>query len=244
MAASFKSFSSCVAAKTKNITERAIAFLYFRAETSDIPEASPQELCQDFIDAGLGSPNVTRLKQYLAKDPRTAKVGKDKWRLKADQHEEVAQIYSSCLKRKVVIASLSDSVIPKELVSGTKNYLIDVVRQINGCYDADFFDAAGVMMRRLIETLIIEVYEYKRITGKIKDSAGNYLMLNDLIKEILKEPTITLGRNAKKGLGDAKWLGDQSAHNRRFLANQPDIDRVQPNVRILVQELLSIGNLK
>jgi hypothetical protein len=240
----FKNFSKCVAEKTGKISERAIAFLYFRAETTDIPEASPKEINQDFQEAGLGNPNVTRLRKFLKKDSRTIKTNGDKWRLKADKLEEVAATYGEFLKNKKITVPQTDSVIPADLVSKTRGYLEEVVRQINGCYDASFYDAAGVMIRRFIETLIIEVYEHLSIQVKIQDGSGNYFMLNELIAKITSEATINLGRNAKKGLGDAKWLGDQSAHNRRFVAKKSDIDRVQPNIRILAQELISISGLK
>ena len=240
---SFQSFSKCAAEKTKNINERIIAFLFFRVEATDIPEASPREIIQDFIDAGLGSPNVTRLKEFLIKDKRTTKVGKDKWRLKADKIEEVGVLFGDCLSIKKITPPETDSIIPSQIVPASPKYLSEVVRQINGCYDLDYYDASGVMIRRLVETLIIEVFEHKKIEAKIKDKYGNYFMLNELINKISSESLINLGRNAKKGLNNAKWLGDQSAHNRRFLSKKPDIDKVQPNIRILVQELISLSGL-
>ena len=68
-------------------------------------------------------------------------------------------------------------------------------------------------------------------------------MLKKLISQILREPDIHLGRNAKKGLESVKELGDQSAHNRRFLAKQSDIDKIQSNTRTLTEELLHLSNL-
>lgn len=232
-----------MAKKTKNVNERVIAFLFFRAEATDIPEASPKEIGQDFFEAGLGKPNITRIKRFLIRDFRTIKVGKEKWRLKADKHEEMAVLFGECMNNKKVILPETDSVIPSQVFPATRKYLIEVVRQVNGCYDISYYDSCGVMARRLVETLIIEVYEFKGIEDRIKDVSGNYYMLNELINKISSEKKIGLGRNAKRGLSDAKWLGDQSAHNRRFLAKKPDIDKVQPNIRILVQELVVLAGL-
>lgn len=243
MADTFKSFSNCVASKTKSIKERAIAFLYFRAERTDIPEATIKEIAQCFVDAGLGRPNTTRLRKYIAADKRTIKFSRDKWILKADKIEEIEEYFSECFKDKRPSFPQTDSIIPFELVDGTRVYLEQVVTQINGCYDACFYDASGVMLRRLVETLIIEVFEHKKIQSKIKDKDDNYFSLEKLISFTLSESSLSLGRNAKKGLRDAKWLGDQAAHNRRFLAKKSDIDHIQPNIRLLVQELLTLATL-
>ena len=161
--------------------------------------------------------------------------------------EEVRSEFENCLlttNERKSDTPQTDSVIPRELAEGTKSYIKEVVRQINGTYDMGYFDASGVMIRRLIETLLIETFETQKIQDKIKDKDNNYFMLEKLIHTTLAEAQINLGRNAKKGLVDAKWLGDQSAHNRRFLALQADIDRIQPNIRILVQELITLAKLK
>lgn len=246
MTSDLKSFAQFVGIKTKSITERAVAFLFYRAQMSDIPEASVKEISEDFKLVGFPTPNPTRLKLALNKDKRTIKVGDFKWRLRSDKMEEVRLDFGQYLNleyQKVNQVPQTDSVIPRELVVGTRDYIEEVVRQINGSYDVGYFDACGVMIRRLIETLIIEAFEAQKIQSKIKGGDGNYFMLEKLISATLADPKVNLGRNAKKGLNDAKWLGDQSAHSRRFLALQNDIDRIQPNIRILSQELVTIAGL-
>lgn len=242
----FQYFSSCAVSKVSTVKDRAISFLYYRSKTSRTPEASPKEIVNYFVIAGLGSPNITRLKTDVAADPRTSRVGKDKWRIRSDKFEDLEKKFSSCLgnNKKKHLPVVTDSVIPFELVKDTRGYLENVVKQLNACYDINCFDAAGVMLRRLVETLIIECFEHKKIESKIKDADDNYKMLGDLINAIKTESTITLGRNAKSGLDEIKKLGDQSAHNRRFLAKKADIDRIQHNARVLVEELLSIASLK
>jgi len=231
-----KSFIECVGINKNSVADRALAFLYYRSQMSDIPEASVLELREDFRLAGLPVPPSTRLKNYLAKNRATTKIGADKWRIRTDKQKIIAEFCDDCLQNKPTKIIETDSVIPRDLSESLPKYCEEVIRQINGCYDAGYFDSANVMIRRLVESLIIEIFEKKGIETKLHDRNGNYAMLNDLINKILSEPTITLGRNAKKGLNNAKWLGDQSAHNRRFLATKADIDRVQPDIRILVQE--------
>ena len=138
----------------------------------------------------------------------------------------------------------SDQVIPFSVIKGTRGYIEQVVNQINGCYEDAWFDACAVMIRRLIETLIIEAYEYHHISGKIKNPNGDFLFLKDLIDAILSESTWNISRNTKSSLRNLKNIGDLSAHNRRYIAHRSDIDRVIPDLRVVVQELLYLSGLK
>ena len=102
------------------------------------------------------------------------------------------------------------------------------------------------MLRRLLETLIIEVYEHLNRDIEIKDGGGNYLMLSDLAERVCGEnghKGINLGRDSKKALKEARSLGNWSAHARRFLTHAGDLTRFQAGMRLLVQELVQIADL-
>jgi hypothetical protein len=135
-------------------------------------------------------------------------------------------------------------VIPPSLVEKTREYIERIVDQINGCYASAWYDACAVMIRRLIETLIIEAFEARGIQSKVKDSDGNYLYLKDLIPKALAEPVWNLGRNVKKVLPQLIDMGDQSAHSRRYIAERDDIDRVISGIRAVTQEFVDIAKLK
>ena len=100
------------------------------------------------------------------------------------------------------------------------------------------------MIRRLIETLIIEVYEAFNISQKIKNDKDDFLYLSDLIIAIENEPSWNLGRNAKKSLKSLKDIGDKSAHSRRFNAHRQDVDKIIEDLRVVVQELIYLAKLK
>ncbi|NEW90276.1 hypothetical protein DU475_23855 [Rhodopseudomonas sp. WA056] len=130
------------------------------------------------------------------------------------------------------------------MVRNTRGYIERVANQINGTYENGWHDACAVMLRRLIETLIIEAFEHHKISRKIKNPNGEFYYLGELIDRCLNETTWNLGRSCKQALPKLKDIGDKSAHNRRFLAQRGDIDRMIPDIRIVVQELLYISNLK
>jgi hypothetical protein len=138
----------------------------------------------------------------------------------------------------------SDSVLPRVLFHGTRGYIERVVKQINRSYDAGLFDCCAVICRRLVETLIIELHEAKGRAGDVKGSDGHFLMLSGLLSVLENDATINLSRSTTQGLKDFKKLGDLCAHNRRFNAESPDIDRVRDGLRVGAQELLHLAGLK
>lgn len=132
-------------------------------------------------------------------------------------------------------------VVPMAIVGGTRDYIEIVTRQVNETYRAECYDACAVMIRRLVETLIIEVYEAHGIADQIQDPATNgYVPLKKLIDKVKAESAWVLGRNVKTALSDLKDVGDWSAHGRRLYALREDIDRLRPHVRVVAQELVSL----
>jgi hypothetical protein len=142
------------------------------------------------------------------------------------------------------LAAASQQVVMTSLVRDTRGYIIRVANQINGTYEKGWYDACAVMIRRLIETLIIETFEEHQIAHKIKNNAGDFLYLRDLIDKTLSEPSWNLGRNAKQALPKLKDIGDKSAHGRRFFAQRGDLQTLLSDIRTVVQELLYLSGLR
>jgi len=138
----------------------------------------------------------------------------------------------------------SQHVIMMSLVRGNRSYITRIANQINGSYEKGWYDACAVMIRRLIETLIIETFEHHKIADKIKGPGGDFLYLRDLVSKTLSEPTWNLSRNCKAALPKLKDVGDKSAHNRFFVAQRGDIQPLISEIRTVVQELLFHSGLK
>lgn len=138
----------------------------------------------------------------------------------------------------------NDAVLLISLVRGTRGYIEKISNQINGAYANGWFDACAVMIRRLLETLIIESFEYNNISNSIKNKSGEFLFLGDLISATLNEPSWNLSRNCKTALPRLKDVGDKSAHSRRFIAQKGDIVRLRDDIRVVVQELIYLAGLK
>lgn len=138
----------------------------------------------------------------------------------------------------------SEMVLPMSLMRNTRSYIEKVTYQINGCYEQGWYDGCAVMMRRLLETLIIETFEKFQIASRIKNSQGEFFYLSDLIAATLSQSQWNLGRSTKAALPRLKTLGDQSAHGRRYVAHREDVDNLQNGFRTVVQELLFLSRLK
>lgn len=100
-----------------------------------------------------------------------------------------------------------------------------------------------VMIRRLVETLIIELYEATGKEASIKNGAGEFFMLGSLVDAVLSEKSWNLGRDVRKALPDIKAMGDRSAHARRYNATKQDADKVIPGLRVVAEELLHLAGL-
>ena len=140
----------------------------------------------------------------------------------------------------------SQNILPNALVVDTRGYIERVAFQINGSYEKGWFDACAVMMRRLLETLIIECFVAHQIEHKIRDpNTGDFVVLSRLIDRTLKEDSFNLTRNTKRALRNGvKAVGDLSAHSRMYVALRTDIDKVSLDFRVACQELLFLAKLK
>ncbi len=129
-------------------------------------------------------------------------------------------------------------VIDPSLVAGTRGYLEKVVDQINGTYENGWYDACAVMLRRFVETLIIETYISKNEESVIKKTDGDFYSLKHLIDEACSGKDLNLSRDTKDILRKLKKLGDRSAHNRRFIAKRSYFDELFENLHLDMQTLI------
>ena len=129
-------------------------------------------------------------------------------------------------------------VIDPSSIAETRGYLEKVADQINGTYENGWYDACAVMLRRFVETLIIDTYIAKNIEARIKDANGDFVTLQILIETARTDPDLNLSRNTKKILLRLKKLGDLSAHNRRFIAKRSYFDELFEDLHLDMQTLI------
>jgi hypothetical protein len=140
-------------------------------------------------------------------------------------------------------APAAEMVLPSSVLAQAPTYLQRTLLQANGCYEQRWFDACSVMIRKLVENLIIDVYEKHGKHEEIKKD-GNYFMLSGLVTTILSQSHWQLQRETKRELPQIKTLGDRAAHNRRYQATRQDVDQVRTGLRATVDDLLHLAGYK
>lgn len=142
------------------------------------------------------------------------------------------------------IENIPDNIFPLSLLATTgRGYLIAVGREMNGCFESGWYDACAVMMRRLLETVIIEAFEARKLDNEIKNPQGEFFQLTALVAAALSETAWNLSRNTKQALPRLRDVGHLSAHSRRFTAQKSDIEKVQSDCRVALEEFLHLAGL-
>ena len=216
--------------------ERAIALLWYYRQTQEYEERTPKDLASDLREEGFPKPNITRLKEGLRRSRFTVKGRREgSFQIDVRKVSELEQKYGNLLHKLRV--DVAGSIIPTEWVAGTRRYLEQLIHQINGCYEYGFYDACAALARRVMESLIIEVYINQKRHHEIQ-SCGVFLPLERLIGKITSDKKIPLGRNTPKAMIETKQLGDTAAHDREYITPQIDIDDHKAKYRRMIQELL------
>ena len=150
-----------------------------------------------------------------------------------------------CTKEKIanilqdiIEVPITENLIPLSIFDNTPYYIIANAKQMCQCYDLGLYDATLVLMRKLVETLIIECFERHGIDSEIKDTNGTFYYLSELIGKFILSKKWNVSRNLKSNIEKVKKYGDLSAHNRRFLAKKKDIDDMKIELRQVLQEIV------
>jgi hypothetical protein len=226
-----------------NQTQIALAVLWFHDEKAPDVNMTSGEVSKIIYESGLGNPNSTLLRERLRKSGMVIPSTQG-FRLKALARSQIRDFLQPLLGAVQPKIDQDLGYLPQDVWQDTRGYLEKVCIQLNGCFQFQFYDAASVMVRRLVETLIIECYEHLHREGEIQGADGNYLMMRDLVARATGNGGLNLGRDTKKALGDVKELGDRSAHNRRYTAVKADLEKVQSGTRVAVDELIALSDLR
>ena len=216
--------------------ERAIALLWYYRETQQFDERTPAELACDVRDAGFSKPHVTRLTEKLRRSKFVIRGSrKATFQINVRHVEDLSKRFRQYLDTPQT--TVQQEYIPSSWVSGTRPYLEKLVYQINVAHEYRLFDCCAVMCRRLMETLIIDVYVNSKRHHEIQ-SNGNFVELGKLINHIVADASVVLGRNTRTTMADIKLLGDTAAHDRIYITEASDVDDVRTRYRKVIKELL------
>lgn len=208
------------------------AFFLQKNNTQDSFTASQIKKCFETLSLAPYS----NIPSYLSRNTGSkGKYLKQKcgYSLSRTTKEKIALMVSEVIKKPV-----STSLVDISIFDYAPYYLKQIAEEMIRCYDDGHYNATLVLMRKLVETLIIECFEKYSIDSNIKDSTGNFYYLSDLIPEYNASTKWNASRNIKRSLDIVKKYGNLSAHNRRFLAKKSDIDNLRFDLRQALQEII------
>ena len=211
--------------------------VYFLEENKQTVSVAALKNC--FMD--LKMKPYSNISAWLSKNSKgkQAILIKDNMAYKLERNT-YAQIKESISNEIVEIPS--EQLLPKNLVTNAPFYIDKNINEMLLCYDKGLYSACLVMMRKLLETLIIECFEKYGIVDEIKDNNGDFFYLSNLIPCFLSASKWNASRNIRKSMDKIKKYGDLSAHNRRFFAKKADLLDVKDDLRQAIQEIgLIIG---
>jgi len=221
----------------------ALGILLWHDQTEPGTELSTWDMAKIMSTHGLANPNRGDLAARLSRSGLTLK-GKKGFKLRARSGDVVRERLPNIFSAPTPQVNAEGGYLDREVWRDSRGYIEKVCFQLNGCYQFGFYDAGSVMVRRVVETLIIEAFEHLNRETEIKDSENNYFMLGELASRAIDARGLTLGREAKTALKDIKKIGDRSAHNRRYNAVKADLDEIRSGVRVVVDELMNIASLR
>lgn len=223
--------------------QRALAILWFHdCETPGV-HMKASKLAHIIYKTGLGNPNPTQLEKAITKT-KLALKNYTGLRLKPTERGTIKGWLAPILEGPPSDVDLEHGYLPEAIWKNTRGYIEKIAFQVNSCFQYGFYDGASVLLRRLVETLLIECYEHSSIQNRIMDKDGNYLMLSGIIADAVDKGALSLGRETKRVLHELKVIGDRSAHNRRYNAVRADIEKIRLGVRLVVDELIQTAELR
>ena len=154
-------------------------------------------LAREIKGHAIGNPNPGDLASQIRKT-QCVYCQSGRFRLRQDKRNVVRSWVSTALDGAPEEVDGSDLYLDESVWKGTRGYLESVCVQLNGCYSHGYHDAAAVMIRRLVETLIIEAYDYLKRDREIKDSDGNYFMLSNLIDRAIDQAACHLAGKRRR----------------------------------------------
>jgi hypothetical protein len=142
---------------------------------------------------------------------------------------------------EVALAVHAGVILPEDppLFKGKDKYIREIAFEVNRCFRNGAYNGCSVLMRRLLETLIIQAHEKAGTTAMAKHpSTGNFYKLEKLIDDLVSANPFSLSRNAIGALPRLKRIGDWGAHNRNLLIRESDIENIKSDARLCFEELL------
>ncbi|MCO6148966.1 hypothetical protein [Flavobacterium sp. NRK1] len=211
-------------------------FVYYLQVNEHLEAVTPRDIAKCFDSLHINP--YSNIAQYLRSSSK--KSSSQEFLTKKKGYILIAslrQFIEAEIGKEIEVAA-SNSLYPLEIFENTPSYLEAFAHEASICYDYKLYNSCLFMLRKISETLIIELFERKGLQNKIKNPRGDYFQLADLIKTTVSENSWKLSKIVKENLPKIKLLADSSVHSKRFKARKADIDTMKTDLRIVFEEII------
>jgi hypothetical protein len=222
--------------------ERACHLAFYYLKVNKQHQFTLSDAAMWLPNAGFATPNKSRLGDRLRDSPNTQKDGSG-FRITIKFIAELETKYPHVGEKSQDVIE-HGTILPDVDYEKTRGYIESLAKQINASYEQNIFDGCAVLMRRLVEVLLILSYQKLNIDHQIKDTNGNYLMLDGIITNAKANTVLNLSRNGKTAAETFRALGNFSAHRIEYTCKREYIKPEIPNFRALVSELLHKSGIR
>lgn len=148
--------------------QRALAILWFHDRETTGISMKASSLARIIYTAGLGNPNPKQLEEAISKT-KLALKSNTSFKLKPTERDTIKGWIIPILEGVAADVDLEHGYLPEAIWKNTRGYIEKIAFQVNGCFQYGFYDGASVLLRRLVETLLIECYEHDKTQARISD---------------------------------------------------------------------------
>lgn len=222
---------------SKSELDKAILLCFYQNKEFGTSTFSMGDIVDLFVNAGLSSPNTSRLRKKLIKDRSMKLLNNNKSFLEfiPATMQKLEREYRMHWEDNETILSHSE-ILDENKFYTSRHYLNILILQVNSSYMHNCYDACAVLMRRLFEVALILVYQEMGIDEQIKNAEGTYILLDSIVKNAKSNKTINLSR-IKSEFDKFRKIGNFSAHRIEYSACRKDIDDICIDYRTMLEEL-------
>ena len=162
-------------------------------------------------------------------------------RLKLQRGTSNAKETSRADKKVVKPEKPKIGLLPADIADSMPEYISRLVPQLNGSFDNGWYEGTAMILRRLVETLIIELYSRRGYQADIQEpETHEYIMLKALINKLNGDSRFGMQSRVITGLRSIKDLGDIATHDFRIRIRQTDLERIQSQSRVSIERLVFV----
>ena len=165
------SFCEIIKNLNKSNAEKALALLWYFDHAQPGTAKTSGQLTKVLADHHAGAPNQTALAEAIRRT-KLANELKNGFSLKPGSRKVIRDWLPQDLEGIQPKLNHTSGYLPEHTWRNTRGYVEEICRELNGCFRNAYYNAAAVMLRRLLETLIIEAYEHLGRQTEIKDGGA------------------------------------------------------------------------